>query len=191
VGNSGAEDGLVNDWSPEKRRAYGGLYRYHLISSIQRSGNWSAGPLLLAKALLADPSLAVDLDLFYNLALGTQPIGYQGSAEQLELSHNAGCIQDLLADVFGSPNGLRESRRLAYGTANYALGLVAYNTHTAKLGRKYLWKAAFYRPELLHDSRLMGGLLKSFIHPDLIKRLRDFKASSPKIFKKKSSPEQA
>jgi glycosyltransferase involved in cell wall biosynthesis len=176
--NYGPDDELSKNWSKEKQRAYGGVYRYHLITSIQQSGDWQTGPLLLSKALHADPTLALDLGLFYDLALGTQLVGHRGTDQQLELSKNADRIRYMLAEVFISSNSLSKFRRSAYGTAYFALGLVAYNTHQLHLCRKYLTKAVFYRPILCFDLRLLGDMAKSNLNPALMDKLRRLKGTS-------------
>jgi glycosyltransferase involved in cell wall biosynthesis len=173
----GKDDGLPQTWSLDKRRAYGGVYRYHLLTFIQRQNDWQAATNSLQQALQVDPSLAMDLGLFYDLALGSQTAGYRGTGQQLELSKNADQIQRLLADVFYSSGGLRKVRRSAYGTAYFALGLVAYNTKQLHLCREYLTKAVFYRPALCFDFRLLGDLVKSNLNPVLMDKLRQLKGA--------------
>lgn len=170
----GKDDGLPETWSLEKRRAYGGVYRYHLLTYIQRQDNWQEAAKSLQRALHIDPSLAMDLALFYDLALGSQPMGLRGTFEQLELEKNAEQIDKMLWNIFGSSGtpDIHQSRRTIYGTAYYALGLVAYNTRQTNLCRKYLLKAIFNRPTLCFDSRVMGDLVKSGINPVLMDKLR-------------------
>jgi glycosyltransferase involved in cell wall biosynthesis len=173
----GPDDGPVKNWSIEKRMAYGGVYRYHLIASIQRSINWQAGPVLLSKALRADLSLAGDLSLFYDLALGSQPVGFRGTNEYLDIEKNAKHIVIVLDKVFTYSTDLKKVRRKTYGTANYALGLVAYNTGKFNLCRKYLIKCLSYRPDLIFDSRLVGDLAKSYIPPHIMNRIKKGKVT--------------
>jgi hypothetical protein len=64
----GMDDGDPSPWKPEKRRAYGGVYRYQCITFIQRQGNWNAACVLhFRKALKSTLHLALDLDFFYEL----------------------------------------------------------------------------------------------------------------------------
>ena len=163
--NYGLDDNSSQKWSKEKRRAYGGVYRYHLITSIRRPGNWQFGPLLLSKALHADPSLALDLSLFYDLALGAQPTGFRGTANQLNFMENAVNVKHLVKDLFNSTkeSDIRYLKRKVFGTANFALGLVAYNTRQHSICRYYFIKALFFRPELVLESRVIINLFKSFL----------------------------
>jgi len=174
--NFGQDDGQITSWSHEKRRAYGSIYRYYLITSVQRQNNWQSGRMFLQKALEVDPTLAEDLDLFYELALGVQPNGYRGTAQKLDLHQNAVSINGLLNDVFSTTKRAKLSslRRTVYGTANYALGLVAYNANAKKLSRSFLLKALFFRPTLWSDRRLFANLFKSFVKHSFLRRLKLF-----------------
>jgi hypothetical protein len=173
----GPDDGEWGSWSPEKRRAYGGVYRHHLLNSVQHQNDWSAGARYLRQALLADPSLAVDLGFFYDLALGSQSRGYRGTSRQLDLENNAIHIRSMLGVVFeATPASVWVSlRRSAYGTAHFALGLVAYNTGQRDLCRGFLSKALYYRPTLWSDARLTGNLVKSFVSQPILERAKSYR----------------
>jgi glycosyltransferase involved in cell wall biosynthesis len=51
----GSDDGHPETWAPDKRRAYGGMYRYHAITTIQRQEDWESGVQYLVKGFKADP----------------------------------------------------------------------------------------------------------------------------------------
>lgn len=176
VKHFGIDDGKPELWPPQKRRAYGGTYRYHLLSSVQRQNNWEDGALYFKKALSADPTLASDLDLFYELALGTQPMGYRGSDEKTDIEGNASKIIGLLDEVFqDTDTQLRTLMHLTYGMACYAIGLTAYNTGRIEFGRRYLGLAGKFHPELVFSSNLAGIWLKSFLGNGLLVKLRHLK----------------
>jgi len=169
----GSNDGQPHAWSAEKRRAYGGLYRYHLLTSLQRKGDWQAGALYFRQALQADPTLATDLDLFYDLALGTQPVGYRGTTYQLDLEANALGLRRLMKEVLGSTGAPTvKLHRRALGTAYYALGIVAYNTGKVSLGRHFFVSALYQRPELCREALLVGNLVKSWVGRPWLKRMK-------------------
>jgi glycosyltransferase involved in cell wall biosynthesis len=161
----GIDDGQVESWSKEKRRAYGGVYRFHLITSIQRLGNWQSGSDYLGKALHADPTLALDLDLFYDLTLGDQPVGYRGTSYPVNLEDNSSHIKSLLNKVFQSTtiSDQKTLFRQTYGTAYFAMGLVADNTGKRSQSRGFFLQALYHRPELFLDSRMTKGIIKSFL----------------------------
>jgi glycosyltransferase involved in cell wall biosynthesis len=161
----GPPQGDPAGWPPEKRQAYGGLYRHHTLLHLLRRGDWEACARHLRRALCADPALAQDPDLFFELALGTQPVGYRGTAHQLDLPRNAAHVQALLRQVFHSPAGpeLTGARRAAFGAAWFALGLAAYNTGQLALARRYLFRAVRATPALWHEKRLVLPLLKSLL----------------------------
>jgi glycosyltransferase involved in cell wall biosynthesis len=161
----GPDDDRMHTWSQDKRRAYGGLYRYHLLTSIRCQPNWEACGHYLRRALVIDPTLAGDLELFYDLALGSQPLGYRGTFHQLDLENNADRIINMLRNIFGSSSSLDLSQlyRRIYGTAYFALGLVAYNTGQLTLSRRYLLLSLYYRPRLFHEARVVGNLVRSLL----------------------------
>lgn len=161
----GPDDGQWHTWCDNKRRAYGGVYRYHLLTLLQRQNDWQASATYLQKALQVDRTLAIDLDLFYELALGAQPSGYRGTSHQLDLAANSRALTGLLKRVFDSPSALEVQplSRQTHGTANYALGLVAYNVGQRPLSRHFLFKALLLRPDLCGEQRVVGNLIKSFV----------------------------
>jgi hypothetical protein len=179
----GPDDGRPEAWPIEKRQAYGGVYRHGALLALLRRGDWEDCARYLRLALRADPALAADLDLFYDLALGTQPLGLRGTSRQLDLDQNAERVEGLLegafapgpvgqADSLPRPSDARAARRLAESTASYALGLAAYNTGRFGLSRRYLLRALRLRPALWRDRRLAGALAKSFLGPALVAALK-------------------
>jgi glycosyltransferase involved in cell wall biosynthesis len=160
----GPDEGRLSTWSDDKRRAYGGVYSYLALVSVQRTGDWLAAERHLRRALQVDPSVALGLDLFYALAHGTQPLALRGTAKHLDLAANAGAITALVDRVCAAP-GVSVSPEAALGTAYHALGLVAYNTRHFALSRRYLARAARYRPRLLRDRTVVGDLAKSLVAP--------------------------
>jgi glycosyltransferase involved in cell wall biosynthesis len=173
----GLEDGQSTTWSKEKQRAYGGFYRYCLLSSIQYQNDWRTAVQYLYNALCADSTLATDLDLFYDLALGNQPPGYRGTPYHLDLDSNAFHIENVLKELFNSPefSGVRHLRRLIYGTAYYAIGLAAYNTGHRSFSQSFRYKALYFRPDLWRDSRILGNLVKSFLNPSITGFLKRYR----------------
>jgi glycosyltransferase involved in cell wall biosynthesis len=173
----GNDDGNPETWIDDKRRAYGGVYCYHLLTSIQRQKDWKIAVKYLQQALFVNPSISKDLDLFYELALGSQPIGFRGTSFQLKVEENANNLYELLSNVFNSKKTLisDDIRRSTIGTAYFALGLVAYNTSNRSLSRKYLRNAILYRPDLWRDSRITGNYLKSFLSESMIRMFKSIK----------------
>lgn len=174
----GPDDEEWQRWPADKRRAYGGFYRFcALIPALVRRGDWQACATYLRRAFQVDPSLAVDLDLFYDLVLGTQPPGQRGALDQLDLGESARNIHTLLHAIFlpPIPPVLMQLRRLAHGTAYYALGLVAYNAGQRSLSRSFLLQALRLRPGLWRDSLVIGNLLKSFLSRGLLAQLKHYR----------------
>lgn len=173
----GPDDGQWQKWNGEKRRAYGGAYRYQALSSIQYQNNWRAGARHLHKALQADPSLSIDIDLFYELALGSQPLGFRGTSQRLELEQNAENIKKALLELFLPPitPELRRVHRRTVGTAYHALGLAAYYHGSARLSRRYLFLALQFRPGLVWNRQMLPVLARSFIGQHKVNWLRQIR----------------
>ena len=166
------------NWTPAKRRAYGGAYRYCLLISVQLENNWGDCAHYMRKAFHYDPTLSLDLDLFYELALGSQSLGQRGLPGEPDLVASEMHITELLDSVFQSPITQGEVQpRQAYGTAYYALGLVANQSGDYHLTRRYLTRALRNRPDLWRDTQFTKITLKSiagkpgaFIHSQLRRR---------------------
>lgn len=168
--NFGMPDGDPSSWSPEKRRIYGGFYRYQCITFIQRQNNWDASLPMMQRAFQIDPSLALDLDFFYELALGVQPVGYRGLSKLNDFDGNAARLQKL---VSGAVVHMDDAiRKQTLGTAYYALSLVAYTLSTRSQYRKYFRQAVLYRPELILNLQLIIMFLKSFVSKDKAENLK-------------------
>ena len=160
----GEDDQQYDQWCEEKQLAFGGNYRYQLLTNIQRQNNWQ-GVEILRKAIHADLMTCSDIDFYYELALGSQPVGYRDTEYLLELVENVENIETLLADLFLSKDDaiIQANRRIIYGTAYKAIGLVAYNTGQFSLCRKYLWLAVQQQPYLLREKWIADRYLKSFL----------------------------
>jgi glycosyltransferase involved in cell wall biosynthesis len=174
----GPDDGQLTTWTKEKRRAYGGLYRYYALTSVQRKNDWKTAGQYLEQALSSDPTLSIDLDLFYNFALGTQPQGYRGTAVYLDIVGNAQKVNSMLAQVFGlnTPAQLAAIKRQTIGTANFAIGLVAYNTDQRLFSRRMLWCALRSQPELLIKRQFARTLVRSLLPGRMLTTLKSLKS---------------
>jgi len=170
----GPDDEDMGNWPSVKRMAYGGVYRYHAWTSVLRQKNWDSCTQHVKKALQVDPTTSRDLDFFYDLAMGTQPLGYRGTPKLLDRQTNALHVDQMLSKVFDVATTSAEKRLQCetYGTAYFALGLVAYNTGQFSLCRNYLFKALRNRPDLWKDSRVPGNILKSFLGRTLLGWIR-------------------
>jgi len=173
----GLDDGQPSAWSAEKRRGYGGVYRYHALSAVQYGKDRDAAAVHLRKALLADPTLARDLSLFYELALGNQPIGQRGAWRGMALEENLRSVESLLKAVYAAPlsTELASTRSRAYGTAYQAVGQTAYNAHDLILSRACLLKALRIQPGLIFQKSYTDLLLRVLAGEELLGRLRDWR----------------
>lgn len=177
----GLDDGSPKQWERIKQIAYGGVYRYNAWTYVVKQNNWEACMQSVRQALLADPATCVDFDLFYDLAMGSQPMGMRGTSFKIDLNANISYIDRLLSQLFDSPapSEVRLLRKQTYGTAYFTIGLVAYQIDELTLCRKYLLKALFFRPDLWRDPRTARNLIKSFLGRRLLCSLRKFRNHRP------------
>ncbi len=167
----GTDDGDPASWQLEKRRAFGGVYRYQCITYVQRQNNWDACLLPMQKALQTDPSLAIDLDFFYELGLGSQQVGYRGVSDVQDQEGNVLRLEKCVHALPNTPD-MSSVRNQAIGTSEYALGLITYGSGRRSASRRFFFKAIVYRPGLLFDIRLISNYFKSFIHRDGLESLK-------------------
>lgn len=162
----GPESEPLEQWSDQKRLAYAVIYRHKVLTYVIRRGNWQAATQPLRRSLHLRPALATDPDLFYELALGTQPIGFRGTSDRLDLEQNARHLRTLLDEVFTQRDDdvtLTQLKSKTYGTAYYALGLVAYNTGSWSASRHYLIASWCYHPQQWRNAQLWSAIAKSFL----------------------------
>ena len=169
----GADDGQYAQWPALKRKAYAAYYRYEVITSVLWAGDWNHADAF-RKACAIEPETARDQGFFYELALGSQPKGLRGTAQQIDLAGNAARVARLLEDVFGAPGGegLAQTRGPAFAAAYRALSLAAYNTRQYGLSRKFALQAARYNPRVALDRLLAGNFIKSLLGRRALDRLR-------------------
>lgn len=179
----GPDDGRFQGWSEEKRMAYGGAYIYRARMAVLQAGDWSKCAVYLHRALEADPSVAQDLGIFYELALGSQPKGYRATTHRLEFEQNAVSLQGAVGELFDREGtaGVARLRRRVRGTLYYALGLVARNSGRLSLGRHFLLLALAYRPELALDRRFVSSALRSVVGESNLGRLRSLRATLGRV----------
>lgn len=161
----GPDDDRWDAWSANKRRAYGGAYRYCALKAVLRQDDWRACADNLRRAILIDPSLAGDIDMYYELALGNQPPGYRGTRFRLNLENNASRLLQTLAEIFGpsAPPELQALRGEAFDAAHYTLLLVAYNTGKYHLCPRFMREAVGHNRAMLAHSGALSLTAKSFI----------------------------
>ena len=149
--NFGSLSGDPTDWPQARRRACAAAQLNTALRYFQRDQT-EQGSELLARAFRTLPDLAGRADVFYELGCADQPLGWRGDLASLDLDKNAALVETFLAGLFataGLTPDLRSRRGTAYGTAYLALGLLAYGCGRLGAARRWLWRAAGQRPQLL------------------------------------------
>lgn len=175
----GAFAGSPQDWSNEKRCAYGFAYRCTAIDFIQQ-GNWDAGWRFLEEGLVVWPHLLARLDTFYELACGNQPRGYRGQAATLDIQGNARHMLTWLEKFFAkSDPQFAPWRRTAYANTYLALGMLSDQAGHWSAARRYLFRAIKFNQRLLFSPAHMRRLLKLCIGYKIFKTLKRDSKTSP------------
>jgi len=160
----GPDDGDPALWSPDKQRAYAGIYLWQSLALYQRHDEANAFPFL-KRAFFASPELTASLDTFYMLGCADQPPGYVGDLETLDLERNSTRLLGVLGEIFSDPTvpeRLLARKSNCYGLAYLALGILAYRKRDLKRARRSLMQAVRYQPGLAFDSRWSAPFAKSF-----------------------------
>ena len=176
----GEDDGQYDSWSSEKRRAYGGLYWYQAWTSLSRTKDWEIAKEYLFKAIRTDPTLGENLDFYYELALGDQPMGFRGTSQVLNLQTNVEHLVNIFAELETGTDQIGEkpmySRFLS--KAYFAFGVLAYNVGEFNLSRLYMFRALKYRWRLITNKRFDSLFFKALLGKRLIKYLRNLREST-------------
>jgi len=145
----GPREGDPDDWAEDKRRAYSfALYTCALMHI--EAGESEEGWHWLKEAASAWPALFHRLDVFYELVCGTQPRGYRGRADLMDIAASGRELLgrlDALLDTADS--ALRRGRCKAYGNAYLALGMLSDQAGHWGQARRYLLRAMIANPSLI------------------------------------------
>jgi tetratricopeptide (TPR) repeat protein len=160
----GPEAGNPATWEARKRRAYGGAYRYNTLNALSE-GDWPAAAAYLARALEIDPSLVDDASLFYELALGPQPLGRRGPEYVASLAANAVQVEELLARLAADAPALARQLSRIRAAAFTALGWLAYHRREFALSRRWWRQARVGQPTRAARLRLETLIAKTYLKP--------------------------
>jgi hypothetical protein len=176
----GPDRGPPATWPADKRRAYGGVHRFCAILSLKRVGDRAACAQHLRRALEVDPTLAADLDLGFELAVGGQ---WPGEKERFDFASAAATLSSILGVTFdcGSTAALPEVvQRRVHATASFALGLVAYGRGRTAEARRSLGRAVCYTPSLAFQRRFLSTFARACAGRRLMDTLRRWRRVADK-----------
>lgn len=161
----GSPRGDPSAWPKDRQRAFAGIYLWHAWAHYQRRES-NLGLEYTSRALTTYPGIAAQLDTFYMLACAEQAPGYLGELESLDLEKNSNRLLSTLSVIFSNPTipaRLRSSRRVAFGMAYFAVGILAYGKRQLGKARFYLAKAVINRPILLLNIQWILTFIKSLL----------------------------
>ena len=155
----GSPEGDPLTWSEEKRRAHGYAFRAVALKCIQ-SGQADLGWDHLEKAVSIWPSLLDQLDTFYELACGEQPMGYRGQADLLDIERNGADMIHRLDGLVEAVPALESVRRPAYANTYLALAMLSDQAGDWEAARRYLFRAIRTDLRLAASPPVLRRLLK-------------------------------
>lgn len=149
VKHLGSPEGDPATWPKEKRRAYALAYRAAALAYIQQS-QLDEAECLLQKAVFTYPQILERLDTFYELACSDQPRGYRGAVTLMDIDRNGVRLLEQLDSLFEKPSAsVAPLRRMAYGNAYLALGILNDQAGRWAEARRYLIRAVLASPGLM------------------------------------------
>lgn len=175
----GPDEGDPATWPLDRQRVYAGIYLWQAMAHYRR-GEVPAGAQFVKRMLVTSPLRGVSLDTFYALGCADQPIGDMGNVRHLNLEQNARRLLDALSELFakpGVPTRIESERSTIFGTAYFALGLLAYNSSRLGLARNWLLQGIRYRPDLGSNPQWLGTFAKSMLGTRIRELLRGKKTS--------------
>jgi hypothetical protein len=154
------------------------LARSYLRGAIEhlQAGNEEQAAGYLRQAVLSHPKILGQLETFYLLGQGSQPMGFRNDFSTLKLDHNLPLLLTMLDRLFGDTEVAAKFsgfRRVAYARAFMALGLLSYGARRFKLARRLLLKAALRKPTVVFERQYASILVKTLLGVRLVERLKE------------------
>lgn len=156
--------------------------RSHLRGAIEhlQAGNGEQAFTNIQLAALYCPELLTELETFYLLGQGAQPMGFRGDFGSLDLDHNVLLLEGMLDRLFDNDEAagiLRPYRRIAYGNAFMAMGFLSYGARRFKLARTLLLRAAARNSAVLFQRQYTALLIKTVLGPRMLNGMKRFRES--------------
>lgn len=169
----GPPEGDVAAWPVDKLSMYGFAYFASALDYLQQKQP-DIGWDLIQQAILIWPALLTRIDTFYEIACGDQIKGFRGQVVLLDIEANGTELLRRLNGMFAQPKSpsLASLRRVAYGNAYLALGMLSDQANNWKLGRRYLLKAIVANPRLLGSYSVIRRALKLWAGQRLVRAVR-------------------
>lgn len=156
--------------------AFGYALRFIALKYIENAQPASGWPYL-QKAAALHPAILERLDTFYELACGSQPRGYRGSANSLNIEANGVAMLEGLRKLFAEADpSLKPIRRTAFGKANLALCILSDQTGHWGKARRYMRQALSANPRLLLSYRVLRRFIKLCMGKKFVGMLKQWKS---------------
>jgi glycosyltransferase involved in cell wall biosynthesis len=170
--NFGAQTGDPATWPQEKRRAYAFAFQSIALRRIQ-DGQVEQGWFDLERGIALWPQLLDSLDIFYELACGSQFRGQRGQVDSLDIDKNGAEMLKRLDTLFAKNDAaLHTMRRTAYGNTYLALGMLSDQAGRWGMARHYLQRAIRSNPRLLASRAIVRRMAKLYTGQRMVRYMR-------------------
>jgi glycosyltransferase involved in cell wall biosynthesis len=153
----------LSSWDEAKRRAFSQAYLASAVEFLQAHNKEKAYEYF-REMIRTSPGALSQLNTFYELGCGDQPKGFRGDFSTLNIESNAAVMIEFLDRVFREPelaDTIKPLKKIAYGNAFYALGLLSYGSRELKSARMYFICALRRNQKFFLDRNLLFIFVKS------------------------------
>ena len=165
-----------------RRRAYAYGYFSGAMGYILQ-GDVDQGWKLISKTITVWPDMLHERSLYYELACGSQPRGYRGQAEFLDIVKNGAELIERLDALFSEKaSELSSMRHEAYGNAYLALVTLSDKVDALDHARRFLLKALVANPRLLMSQEFIRRALKVWSGKRLVNLVNRMAGKSNQAF---------
>jgi glycosyltransferase involved in cell wall biosynthesis len=165
--------------SVDYRRALGKSHLRGVIEHLQ-AGNERQAYNHFRDAFLNCPQIGTDVETFYLVGQGAQPMGYRGEFSTLDLESNIALLFGMLDRLFADKQVAEKLEGLArstYGNAFLAMGLLSYGAQRFRLARRLLLHAAAKCPGVAFERQFVTVFLKTLLGVRTVAWFKELKQS--------------
>lgn len=165
----------ASEWTKTRREVYGRVYLRTGTDYFRQSSEDQARKYL-REAFKICPELFENLDVYYELAYSTQPRGFRGDVQTLNIKRMARLLEDTLKAFFDDSEisaKLAAYKSLTFANAYLVLGLLSYRAGEFGYARRFLTSSLVTHPRNGFNTRLLSILAKAMLPVSLVRYLKN------------------